>query len=102
MLRKTLISLALVSSIAHADNEMAFIPNSAGGNIFFTFSDCVYVDSGQRIPNKFYVYSTNKSGSRGLDGCYEYRHPFYIIQWNSGGRTSVNVNDVTIMGNIRR
>jgi hypothetical protein len=101
MLKKTLLALALVSSVAHADNEMAYISNNAGGNIFFTFSECVYLDSGKRIPNKFYVYSTNKGGSRGADGCYEYRHPFYIIQWNSGNRTSVNVNDVSLI-DIRR
>lgn len=101
MLKKTLLALALVSSVAHADNEMAYIPNNAGGNIFFTFSECVYVDSGKRIPNKFYVYSTNKNGSRGLDGCFEYRHPFYIIQWNSGGRTSINVSDVNLIDTRR-
>lgn len=98
MLRKTLLALALVSSVAHADNEMAYISNNAGGNIFFTFSDCVYVESNQRIPNKYYVYSTNKSGIKGSDGCYEYRYPFYIIQWNSGGRTNINVNDVSLIG----
>ena len=102
MFKKTVIALMLVAGSAQADNEMAYISNNAGGYIFFTFSDCVYLESGRRIPNKFYVYSTNKSGSRGADGCFEYRDPFYIIQWNSGNRTSVNVNDVTLMNNIGR
>lgn len=96
MLKKTLLGcLFMMAGVAHSNTDMAYIPNSAGGYIFFTFSDCVYVDSGKRIPNKFYVYSTTKTGTKGLDGCYQYKDPFYLIEWNSGTRTNVNVNDVT-------
>lgn len=98
MFKKTAIALMLMAGVAQAENEMAFIPNTGGGYIFFTYSDCVYVSTNQRVPDKFYVYSTNKNGGRISDGCYEYRYPFYIINWNSGSRTNVNVSDVTIMG----
>ena len=89
--------LAAVSLNAVADNELAYIPNEAGGTIFFTFSRCVYVKSGKNIPNNFYVYSTDKYGNKGSDGCYEYKPPFYLVKWNSGGRLSVNVNEITLL-----
>ena len=80
---------------ARAANEMAFTANNAGGNIMFTYSPCVYVNSGQRVPDQFYVYSTNSSGVKSLDGCYYYKYPFYFVEWNSGAKLSVNVNSVT-------
>ena len=89
--------LAAVSLNAVADNELAYIPNEAGGTIFFTFSQCVYVSSGRVIPNNYYVYSTDKYGNKGSDGCYEYKYPFYLVQWNSGGRLSVNIKQLNVL-----
>lgn len=79
---------------AKADNEMAYTGNNAGGSIFFTFSNCVYLNTGQRVPNQYYVYSTNSNGVKGLDGCYYYKYPFYFVEWNSGAKLTVNVNSV--------
>ena len=97
-MRKLLLSLLLVSGVAHADNEMAYIKNNGGGYIFFTYSDCVYLNNNQRVPNKFYVYSTNEKGSRIADGCFEYKPPFYIIDWNSGNRSSIPLSNVELIG----
>lgn len=81
---------------AKADNEMSYTPNKAGGYMFFTFSECIYVNTGVRVPDQFYVYSTNGSGTKIADGCYKYKYPFYLIQWNNGGSTTnINVNTVT-------
>lgn len=91
-MKKLLLSLLLVAGIAHADNEFRYTPNNGGGYIFFTYSFCVYVNTQERIPNKFYVYTTNSNGVKTSDGCYEYKAPFYIIDWNSGGKTTVNSN----------
>lgn len=89
------LGLILMAGIAHADNEMAYTGNKAGGSIFFTYSSCVYVATQQRIPDNYYVYSTDSSGNKGLDGCYSYKHPFYFVEWNNGKKLSVNVNSVT-------
>lgn len=88
---------AIFTSIkyAKADNEMAYTSNNAGGNIIFTYSNCIYLSTGQRVPNQFYVYSTNSNGIKALDGCYYYKYPFYFVEWNSGAKLSVNVNSVT-------
>ena len=96
-MRKLLLGLMLVSGIASADNEMAYISNDAGGYIFFTYSTCVYINTGERVPDSYYVYSTNNNGVKGSDGCYRYKYPFYIIKWNSGRVTNVNVSNVTRM-----
>ncbi len=97
-MKKIIAVLALLFSLsASASNEMAFTPNKLGGMIFFTFTDCVYLNSGNRVPNHFYVYSTDSAGNRVVDGCYEYKYPFYFIEWNGGGRLSVNVNTVNIL-----
>ena len=93
-MKKLLLGLLLCAGIAHADNEFRYTPNNGGGYIFFTTSYCVYLETQQRIPNKFYVYTTNSNGVKTSDGCYEYKAPFYVIDWNSGGRTSINVNTV--------
>mgnify|MGYP006304210771 CR=1 FL=1 len=85
-------TLMLLASISHADNEFRFTPNNAGGYIFFTYSYCVYVNTQERIPNNFYVYSTNKTGQKIIDGCYTFKSPFYLIEWNGGGRTSIEVS----------
>ena len=85
-------TLMLLASISHADNEFRFTPNNAGGYIFFTYSYCVYVNTQERIPNNFYVYSTNKTGQKVADGCYTFKSPFYLIEWNGGGRTSIEVS----------
>lgn len=79
---------------AKAANEMAYTNNNAGGNIMFTYSPCVYVNTQQRVPDQFYVYSTYSNGTKGLDGCYYYKYPFYFVEWNGGGKLSVNVNSV--------
>jgi len=80
---------------ARAENEMAYTANNAGGTIFFTYSNCVYLNTGQRVPNQYYVYSTNSNGVKGLDGCYSYKYPFYFVEWNNGAKLSVNVNSIT-------
>lgn len=82
---------------AKADNEMAFTTNKAGGYMFFTYSTCVYVNTGERVPDQYYVYSTSDSGIKIADGCYRYKHPFYMIEWNKGGNTNINVNTVKLM-----
>ena len=89
-----LLSLGLLAEFAQGANEMAYTPNDAGGYIMFTYSNCVYTSTQQRVPNQFYVYSTNSNGIKGLDGCYYYKHPFYFVEWNSGTKLSVNVNTV--------
>jgi hypothetical protein len=68
------------------------MPNKAGGYIFFTTTYCVWKSTGERVPNQFYVYSTNNSGVTIVDGCYEYKAPFYVITWNGGGGTTINSN----------
>jgi hypothetical protein len=93
-LKHLILSAFLIAGTAHADNEMAYTPNKAGGSIFFTFSNCVYVNTGQRVADQYYVYSTDSGGNKGLDGCYTYKYPFYFVEWNGGGRLSVNVNSV--------
>ena len=94
-MKKLFFALALISAAAHADNEMSFTSNRAGGYMFFTYSNCVYVNTGERVPESFYVYSTNGSGVKIADGCYKYKYPFYMIEWNKGGTTNINVNTVT-------
>jgi hypothetical protein len=93
-MRKLLFGMMLVSGIASADNEMAFTTNRAGGYMFFTYSSCVYVESQVRVPDSFYVYSTSDTGTKIADGCYKYKYPFYMIEWNKGGNTNINVNTV--------
>ena len=92
-MKKIMVSLALFLSVltnANADNEFKYTPNEAGGYIFFTYSTCIYIATGERVtPNSFYVYSTNKTGQKIVEGCYEYKYPFYVINWNGGGRTVV-------------
>lgn len=96
-MRKLLLGLMLVSGIASADNEMAYTTNRAGGYMFFTYSNCVYLDSGARVPESYYVYSTSDSGTKIADGCYKYKYPFYMIEWNKGGSTNINVSTVKAM-----
>ena len=91
------VLLAAVSLNAVADNEMAHMANKLGGSIFFTYSKCVYVDTNVEIPKNFYVYSTDKYGNKILDGCYEYKYPFYLVRWNSGARLSVNIKQVELL-----
>lgn len=92
-MKKILGTLGVLLALnANANNEFKYTPNNAGGYIFFTYSTCVYVNTQERIPNKFYVYSTNANGERIIDGCFEYKAPFYVIDWNNGGRTNVNAN----------
>ena len=93
-MKKILVSLALLSAltVVKADNEFRYTPNDAGGYIFFTYSDCVYVNTGEKIPKKFYVYTTNANGVKTSDGCYEYKSPFYVIDWNSGRKTNIAVS----------
>ena len=95
MKKHLLLGLFLLAGVAHADNEMAWTPNKAGGSMFFTYSPCVYVSSGERLPDQYYVYSTNTSGVKIADGCYKYKYPFYLIQWNNGGTTNININNVS-------
>ena len=89
-----LASLLLVAGVAQADNEMAFTTNRAGGYMFFTYSPCVYVETQVRVADSYYVYSTTDSGTKIADGCYKYKHPFYMIEWNKGGTTNINVSTV--------
>ena len=94
-MNKLLIALLLVAGVAQAGEEMAYTANKLGGGIFFTYTACVYLQTGARVPNQFYVYSTDTGGNKVVDGCYEYKYPFYFVEWNKGGRLSVNVNSVT-------
>ena len=96
-MKKVLMAALLVAGAAQADNEMAWTPNKAGGSMFFTFSPCVYVNTGERLPDQYYVYSTNTAGVKIADGCYKYKYPFYLIQWNNGGTTNINVNTVNAL-----
>lgn len=96
-IKHALLALLFVVGNAQADNEMAYAPNKLGGQIFFTFTDCVYLKSNRPVPNHFYVYSTDSAGNKVADGCFEYKHPFYFVTWNGGGRLSVNVNTVTVL-----
>ena len=89
------ILLCAISLPALSANEMSYTYNKLGGMIFFTYTECVYLNTGARVPNQFYVYSTDTNGNKLVDGCYEYKYPFYFIEWNRGGRLSVNVNTVT-------
>ena len=92
-MKKILVLLGLLSvlTVVKANNEWRYIPNNAGGNMFFTLSYCVYVGTQERVPNSFYVYTTNSNGAKTSDGCYVYKAPFYIIEWNGGGRTSIDI-----------
>ena len=93
-MKKILVLLLLLSAsiVVRADNEFKYTENNAGGYIFFTYSTCIYIATGERVtPNSFYVYSTNNTGQKIIEGCYEYKYPFYVINWNSGGRTVVRV-----------
>ena len=94
-MKKLLLALMLVSGLAQADNEMAYTLNKAGGSMFFTYSDCVYVNTGAKVPDQYYVYSTSNTGLKIADGCYKYKYPFYFIEWNKGGNTAIHVNTVT-------
>ena len=94
MKKNLLMALLLVAGAAQADNEMAFTTNRAGGYMFFTYSNCVYVESQVRVPDSYYVYSTSDTGTKIADGCYKYKNPFYMIEWNKGGTTNINVNNV--------
>ena len=96
-MRKYLLAMLLATGNVSAANEMAYLPNKAGGSIFFTFSGCVYKSNNQPIADYFYVYSTDQSGSRIADGCYQYKYPFYIVEWNTGSRSSFNVNNVYVL-----
>ena len=94
-MKKMLVLLGLLLSVAtavKADNEFRYIPNNGGGYIFFTYSSCVWTSTGEKIPKKYYVYTTNSNGVKTSDGCYEYKAPFYVIDWNSGGRTNIAAN----------
>lgn len=97
-MKKTLImALLVLAGAAQADNEMAWTPNKAGGSMFFTYTDCVYVSTGVKVPESFYVYSTDTTGTKIADGCYKYKYPFYLIEWNKGGTTNINVNTVKLL-----
>ena len=94
-MRKILVSLLLLLSaaVAEADNEFKYTENEAGGFIFFTYSTCIYIATGERVsPKSFYVYSTNQTGKKIVEGCYEFKSPFYVINWNNGGRTVIKAN----------
>lgn len=95
-MKKTLMmALMVLAGAAQAGEEMAYTANKLGGSIFFTYTPCVYVATQQRVPDQFYVYSTDTAGNKVIDGCYAYKYPFYFVEWNKGGRLSVNVNSVT-------
>ena len=100
-MRKILVSLLLLLSAAaaEANNEWKYIPNNAGGNMFFTLSYCVYTGTNERVPDSFYVYTTNSNGLKTSDGCYVYKYPFYMIEWNGGGRSSIEVEKTIPLSN---
>ena len=95
-MKKTLMAaLFVMAGVAQAGEELAYTANKLGGNIIFTYTPCVYLATGNRVPDQYYVYSTDTAGNKVVDGCYAYKHPFYFVEWNKGGRLSVNVNSVT-------
>ena len=92
MIAVLLVSLLSVH-VARADNEFKYTENEAGGFIFFTYSTCIYIATGERVsPNSFYVYSTSSTGKKIIEGCYEFKAPFYVINWNNGGRTVIKAS----------
>ena len=94
-MKKILVLLALLSAsiVVRADNEFKYTENNAGGYIFFTYSTCIYIATGERVsPNSFYVYSTSSTGKKIIEGCYEFKAPFYVINWNNGGRTVIKAS----------
>ena len=95
MIKYLLLIAVLFSGFARAENEMNFVPNEAGGFIFFTYSYCVYVSNNQRVPDSFYTYGTDSAGNRIIEGCYKYKYPFYFVNWNNGSKITINVNNVT-------
>lgn len=96
MMKKLLLTILLIfAGLAQADNEMSYTPNKLGGNMFFTYTQCVYVRTQEILPGNYYVYSTDQYGNKLVDGCYEYKYPFYFVTWNKGGKITVNVNSVT-------
>ena len=95
MMNKLLLALMLITTAANAENEFSYASNSAGGFMFFTFTPCIYVNTGARVPNQYYMYSTGTNAVKITDGCYLYKDPFYFITWNGGGTTQINVNAVT-------
>ena len=95
MKKTVMAALMVMAGAAQADNEMAYMANKLGGNIIFTYTPCVYLATGNRVPDQFYVYGTDTVGNKVTDGCYAYKYPFYFVEWNKGGRLSVNVNSVT-------
>jgi hypothetical protein len=94
-LRIVFLFALLIAGTANSANEMAYTGNKAGGNIIFTYTPCVYISTGQRVPDQYYLYSTDSSGNKGTDGCYYYKYPFYFVEWNGGGKLTVNVNSIT-------
>lgn len=94
MFKRLILAAALVTGTAQAENEMAYTNNKLGGHIMFTFTQCVYLATGQRVPDQYYVYSTDTGGNKVVDGCYSYKYPFYFVEWNKGGNLTVNVNNV--------
>ena len=98
MKKTLLLALLALAGVAQADNEMAYTTNKAGGYMFFTYSPCVYLETGVRVPDFYYVYSTNDAGIKITDGCYKFKSPFYMIEWNKGfGNTNINVNTVKLI-----
>ena len=94
-MKTILIVLGLLAGSVQAADELSYTSNKAGGNIIFTYTPCVYVNTGQRVKDQFYVYSTDSGGNKSVDGCFYYKYPFYFVEWNSGGKLTVNVNTVT-------
>lgn len=98
MKKTLLLTLLALAGVAQADNEMSYTTNRAGGYMFFTYSECVYLNTGNRVPDSYYVYSTNDAGIKIADGCYKFKSPFYMIEWNKGGgNTNINVNTVKLI-----
>ena len=96
-MKKLLLIAAMVAAPAFADNEMAYIDNEAGGSILFTYSRCVYVRTQKVVPNHYYVYTTDPYGNKIGEGCYEYKYPFYIVEWNGGKKLSVHISKVQVI-----
>ena len=92
-MKKLIIALLICfSSVAHAD-ILAWLKNRAGGYMYFTDTQCSDKGAYWKI-----VYSTNDSGGSTF-GCWFYSDGMVHVEWNNGGTSAFNVNDLTLNRN---
>jgi len=90
-MKKILVSLLLLLSANHASAEViATTPNQAGGNIYFTDTQCAKKGEFWKI-----VYAT-LSGGETIWGCWFFDDPMVHVQWDSGKTTAYVASTLTI------